>query len=120
MSDHCTIPRWDLLKQQLDNLSPDALPQWLESHPHAVIIDCRTANEFAGDRLPGALHIDYLAPGFWEAIEELDTSGTYLVYCRTGRRSLRTCTLMKNGGFSNIYNLDGGLVALRQREAIGG
>ena len=51
---------------------------------------------------------------FLEIMDSLEKEGTYVVYCRTGRRSVRTCTLMKNAGFKNIYNLDGGLVALRE------
>ena len=51
--------------------------------------------------------------GFWDQIEALDTNKTYLIYCRTGRRSLRACTLMKNGGFDKekVFNLDGGMTA---------
>jgi rhodanese-related sulfurtransferase len=34
------------------------------------------------------------------------------VYCRSERRSIRSCRLMQNGGFKNIFNLSGGLNAL--------
>ena len=58
------------------------------------------------------MEIDFLSQNFWDQIEELPTHQDIFVYCRSGRRSIRTCTLMRNGGFDNnkIFNLDGGYV----------
>ncbi len=106
----CTVPRWQLLKQRLNNLDPQAFAERLHDE-HIVLIDVRTPGEYALFHFPGALNIDYFASDFWERIEALDTRRTYLVYCRSGRRSVRTCTLMQNGGFRDVYNLDGGLKA---------
>jgi rhodanese-related sulfurtransferase len=46
-----------------------------------------------------------------DKIEDLEKGKSYLVYCRSGRRSIRVCTWMRNGGFDNqkIFNLDKGL-----------
>lgn len=109
MKDHsCKIGRWQLLKQQLDNLSPDAFRQTLEHYPDAVILDVRTPEEFAGGALPGALHLNYLGDDFIDRLLCLDRDKTYFVYCRTSRRSTRTCVLMKNSGFTRVYNLESG------------
>lgn len=119
MSDACKIRRWDLYKQQLNNFNPvefqDARKKW----PEALLIDCRTGIEFSNGHLVGAINIDYLDYDFLEKMEALDTEKTYLVYCRTGRRSVRTCMLMKNSGIPNAYNLDGGLVALQEQTEAG-
>lgn len=104
----CEIPRWHLLKQQLNNLTPKAFVAALATAPDAVVIDVRTPEEFAMGHIDGAININYLGEGFWDKMEVLDPKGTYFVYCRTARRSVRTCTLMRNGGFKNIYHLDGG------------
>lgn len=114
MSDSCKIKRWDILKRELNNFTPEEFMQAAEQEPEAILIDCRTASEFEHSRLEGALNVDYLAYDFLEKMDSLDQEKTYLVYCRTGRRSVRTCMLMKNGGFKRVYNLDGGLVALRE------
>lgn len=114
MSDSCKIKRWDILKRELNNFSPEEFMQAMEKQSGAVLLDCRTSSEFEHSRLDGALNIDYLDYSFLDKMDALDPKKTYLVYCRTGRRSVRTCMLMKNGGFSNVYNLDGGLVALRE------
>ncbi len=73
-------------------------------------MDVRTPDEFIMGHIDGAVNIDYLSGDFWEQIELLDASKDIFVYCRTERRSIRTCTLMRNGGFDNdkVFNLEGG------------
>ena len=107
----CKTPRWLLLKAQLNNLTSQAFRAKMEME-HILIVDVRTATEFAEMHIKNALHIDYFEENFWEKIEQLDATKDILVYCRSGRRSIRVCTLMKNGGFeaAKIFNLEGGIV----------
>ncbi len=115
--DTCKVSRWHLLKQQLNNLDPEAFARAMDQAGPVRLLDVRTRAEFEGGALPGAEHLDYLGEGFIEGLESLDPSETYLIYCRSGRRSLRVCTLMKNAGFTRVYNLDGGLAAWYDRFA---
>lgn len=102
-----------MLKAHIQNLNPTTFKEMIATEREAILIDVRTPEEHVINALPNSLNINYLGDGFWEQIEALDPTKTYLVYCRTGRRSLRACTLMKNGGFDNkkVYNLDGGMAA---------
>ena len=109
MEDNCPISRWEILKNQLNNLPPKAFKTALENQTESILIDCRTLKEFETGHLSNAVNMDYLGEGFYDQMERLDLEKSYLIYCRSGRRSTRTCTLMKNAGFKNIYNLDGGL-----------
>jgi len=111
MDNDCKVSRWAILKNQLNNLTPKEFKSMVESSENIVLLDCRKPEEFATGKLYNALNIDYLGEGFLEKMETLDIEKTYLIYCRSGRRSIRTCTLLKNGGFKNIYNLSGGLNA---------
>lgn len=111
----CPVSRWDMLKRQLRNLTPAEFRSRMQQD-ETVLIDVRTRGEYEQFHLPQALHIDYLAPQFWDEMEKLDAGKTYLVYCRSGRRSIRACTLMQNGGFRQVYNLDGGLKAWQEQE----
>lgn len=106
----CEVSRWKLLKSQLNNLHPEEFQKGFASKD-AILVDVRTAEEFATGHLPGAMNLDYFAYEFIDRLEELDVDANYFVYCRSSRRSLRACTLMRNGGFKNIFHLDGGLVA---------
>ena len=110
----CEISRWQILKAQLNNLSAEEFHAAISNDiADYLIIDVRTREEFEGDHIPEALHIDYLADGFWEKIESIPLDKPCYIYCRTGRRSTRVCTLMKNWGFTEVYNLGKGLVAYR-------
>lgn len=106
----CPVPRWQLLKQQLDNVDTAAFDA-LRTEDKYKLLDVRTADEFAAFHLPEAVNLDYLGATFLEDLENLDPDGHYLVYCRSGRRSVRACTLMKNAGFTHLKHLDGGLNA---------
>ena len=107
----CQISRWQLLKAQLNNLSPEEFKEAIAKKTDAVLVDVRTPIEFAQNHLPNAINIDFLGESFWDQMEQLEPAQTYLIYCKSGRRSTRVCTYLKNGGFSNIYNLEGGILA---------
>lgn len=108
-SDTCKISRWQILKSQLNNLTPEEFRTLASKTKNAVVIDVRTHQEYLQGHLFDAINIDYLSYDFWDSIEKLDPEKIYFIYCRSGRRSVRTCTLMNNGGFSHVFNLDGGM-----------
>ena len=82
----------------------------LKSEKDFLIIDVRTAEEFEELRIPESINIDFYNPqNFIQELEKLDKSKSYYIYCRTGSRSANTCELMKEMGFSNSYNLLGGI-----------
>lgn len=111
MDNTCEIPRWQLLKQQIVNLSPADFSKGAKLDRNAILVDVRTTAEWQSGSLDKAIHIDYLSEEFLDVIETLDRTKTYYLFCRTGRRSIRTGVLMKNWGFEKVINLDGGLTA---------
>ncbi|MEM5540215.1 MULTISPECIES: rhodanese-like domain-containing protein [unclassified Olleya] len=81
----------------------------LEKDDNAVILDVRTDEEVAEGKIPNAIHIDiYKGQGFIYAVEELDKSKNFYVYCRSGGRSAQACAIMNQLGFDTTYNLLGG------------
>jgi rhodanese-related sulfurtransferase len=52
-----------------------------------TLIDVRTAEEFAGGHLEGAINLPVELPTFADQVALLDPDIDYLVYCRTGRRA---------------------------------
>jgi phage shock protein E len=79
-----------------------------------TVIDVRTPEEFAEGHIDGATMIDFYADTFADEIGALDQDGTYLVYCRSGNRSGQTASLMRQLGFQQVYDLDGGIIAYGQ------
>lgn len=111
---NCKISRWQLIKQELNNLGSENFLESFYGHSNAILIDVRTPEEFETNHLEGAININYLAEDFWDRMEQLDPQKTYFVYCRSERRSLRACRLMQNGGFNKVFNLSGGLKSMNK------
>lgn len=72
---------------------------------NAVIIDCRTPGETAGGTVTGAREVDWLA-GAWTdaAIQSLDPTKSYYLYCRSGNRSGQAAKLLRSKGFASVFN----------------
>ncbi|HEU5145432.1 MAG TPA: rhodanese-like domain-containing protein [Chryseosolibacter sp.] len=77
---------------------------------YPVLIDVRTAGEFASGSIPNAKNIDIMSPDFQKKITTLDKSKDYFLFCRSGSRSAQACSIMSEHGF-NVYNLKGGVGA---------
>jgi phage shock protein E len=82
----------------------------LMTEPEVVLLDVRTPAEIAQGKLEGAVELNFNSPDFAEKVAQLDKSKTYLVYCRSGNRSGKACTIMQQQGFGHLYNLNGGML----------
>jgi phage shock protein E len=80
------------------------------SEPGIVLLDVRTPAEFAQGHLQGAINIDFQSGYFAEEIAKLDKDATYAVYCRSGNRSGQAVKVMSDLGFTNLYDMDGGVI----------
>lgn len=107
----CKTPRWRMLKSQLNNLSAQEFISASKTFKDAIIIDVRREDEYKFGHIPNSINMDFFAEDFLDKIDSLEKEKDYLVYCRSGRRSIRACTWMRNGGFDNqkVFNLDKGL-----------
>ena len=75
-----------------------------------ITLDVRTPGEFNEGHIEGAQLIDFQSGNFENEIATLDKSKTYAVYCRSGNRSGQAVKVMSDAGFSNLYNLNGGVI----------
>jgi rhodanese-related sulfurtransferase len=74
-------------------------------------LDVRTPEEVEDGVIGDAIHHDIYNPqAFMEALQGLDKSRNYYVYCRSGNRSGQACAIMSSLGFTNAYNLTGGIL----------
>jgi len=112
--DVCEVPRWQLIKATLNNLSYTDFVNKASEDQNAQMIDVRTEEEHATESIPDSIVMNYLDRDLADQLEKLDSSKSYYVYCRTGRRSLRVCVILRNLGFKNVYNLEEGIVSRPQ------
>ena len=74
-----------------------------------TVVDVRSANEWAGGHLPGAVHIPlgYLR----DRTGEIPAGRPIVVQCQSGGRSAIAASLLTRLGFENVSNLSGGITA---------
>jgi phage shock protein E len=92
------------------NLSLDEFAQMAADKAN-VVLDVRTAREFAAGHLAGALNLDVTASDFDQRAAALDKNKVYLVHCASGVRSAKACDTLGRLGFSKVYNLPAGFRA---------
>ena len=93
------------------NLTQENWVSQFEADENAVILDVRTTAECSEGIIPNAINIDiHSGQEFVNAVEALDKSKNYYVYCRSGMRSAKACEIMNQLGFENAFNLTGGII----------
>jgi len=72
----------------------------------AIIIDVRTATEYNEGHIENAINIPI------DNISEITYSKdeVIILYCASGVRSSNAAKTLVDAGYTNIYNLDGGLI----------
>jgi phage shock protein E len=98
-----------------ESLDPKAFKSKIEATPDGVVLDVRTPEEVAQGVISGAKVINFKASDFDQQIQSLDKNKPYFVYCASGGRSGKTASLMKEKGFKNVYNLEGGITAWKEQ-----
>lgn len=87
-----------------------------KDNPKFNILDIRTPQEFQEGRIANSINVDYYSADFEYKIDNLDKNKIYLIYCRSGNRSNRAINLMKQKGFSEVYNITNGIIDWQQNK----
>ena len=95
---------------KVNNLDANAFASDIKN-PGVVVLDVRTAGEFASGHIENAINIDVESSDFDSQIAKLDKKVEYAVYCHSGRRSGIASDKMVKSGFENVTNLNGGIQA---------
>ena len=99
--------------QIIENITPEEayiLIQENKDNPNFVILDVRTPEEFLGDYIENAVNLDYYSDTFRNDLDKLDKNKTYLIYCRSGRRSGNALNITKELDFREVYNMLDGII----------
>jgi rhodanese-related sulfurtransferase len=96
--------------KQYPELNIDAEKFEILNNEGYKIIDVRTYPEYNSFHIDKSILIDIYSPDFSDKIQQLDKSEKYLVYCRSGKRSLYAVNYMHSFGFPVALNLSGGII----------
>lgn len=101
---------WPVLQPRGKRASTLEVTQML-NRGKTVIVDVRTAEEFAAGHLRDAKNIPLA--DFASRIGELDKSKgkSVVVICQTGARADKAMKLLQAAGFEDVVGLDGGIAA---------
>jgi rhodanese-related sulfurtransferase len=105
----CAIAKADM--GDIESISPKEASA-MYTGLKAVIVDVREDSEWNEQHIPGAIHIPL--GQLKERLSELKQykDSPLITQCRSGGRSAKALDVLKSAGFSKVYNMDGGIIAL--------
>jgi rhodanese-related sulfurtransferase len=90
-------------------LSPQAFDAKYKATTNAILLDVRTVEEVANGKIPSAKNI------VWDDAfaTKLDTLAhqPLFVYCGSGIRSAKAAKILREKGYDEVYELEGGMKA---------
>lgn len=75
-----------------------------------LLLDIRTKEEYEEKNIPNSINIQL--NDLLYNIDEIEEykNKKIVVYCRSGHRSITACNLLSMEGFTNLYNLEKGII----------
>ncbi len=95
------------------NLDAMAFNEMVKSTTNPQLIDVRTADEFSKGHLVNALNIDWKGNEFDMLTSKLKKEEAVFVYCLSGGRSSAAAAQLRQSGFKNVIELNGGIMKWR-------
>jgi len=78
-----------------------------------LVLDVRSAQEFARGRIPGATHLPFW-PGWPSQVASVPPDALIVVYCGHGPRAWWAARRLRRRGFTNVQVLAGHMQGWRQ------
>jgi rhodanese-related sulfurtransferase len=94
----------------MKNISVEELKLKMDRGEKINLIDCREAHEYEEANLGGLLlPLGKIQTMQVDEIENLKDEEV-IIYCRSGRRSMMACMMLDQMGFTNTFNVTGGIL----------
>lgn len=89
------------------------LAHWVNDANHKLrVLDVRQMQEISTGTVPSAEPLPlHILPA---RLHELSPEEKLVMVCRSGARSAQACLFLQQQGFSNVYNLRGGMMGWMQ------
>jgi rhodanese-related sulfurtransferase len=103
----------------MKNITVEELKQKMDSGEKINLIDCREPHEYLEANIGGKLiPLGKIQTMQIEEIEDLKEEEVIL-QCRSGKRSMMACLVLDQLGFTDTYNLEGGILAWQEKYGLG-
>jgi rhodanese-related sulfurtransferase len=92
------------------NIGKNELKKIIENNDNIFLLDIRTKEEYEEGNIDTSVNIP-----LQELLYDIDDIEEYkdkkvVVYCRSGHRSITACNLLSMSGFTDLYNLEKGII----------
>lgn len=77
---------------------------------NGVLLDVRTASEFNNGHIANSGNINFYSLSFRKKLSLLPRDQSIYLYCNTGYRSEKAAEILLKNGYSNVYNLEHGIM----------
>ena len=81
---------------------------------NAVVVDLRSAAEYAGGHLPSARHVEFGELQAKVAQLVKNKSNPVLLVCQNGQQSNKAARIVRDAGYAEVHVLEGGVNAWQQ------
>ena len=99
----------------MNNITVEELKKRMDRGEKINLIDCREPHEYAEFNIGGKL----IPLGKFQTmqVDELDNlkDEEVIIHCRSGKRSMMACQILDTMGFKNTLNLEGGILAWKDK-----
>jgi rhodanese-related sulfurtransferase len=99
----------------MKTITVEELKQRLDAGENIHLVDVREDDERADFNIGGLHH----KLGYIQNLETEPLDGwkddEVIVYCRSGKRSTNAALILESAGFSNVVNLEGGVLAWQEK-----
>lgn len=102
--------------KKIPSVTPEEVKHVLDTQEDAEILDVRTTEEYSRGHLVGSTHLplDRILDDAETVLK--DKQKTIYVYCLSGSRSIFATESLQKLGFSNVFNMTGGLLGWRAKK----
>src|SRR5215212_237499 len=97
---------------RIELIDPDELARRVDGDDGPVILDVRNASEYAGEHIPGSLHIPY--GDLAGRLDELPRDRPVATICRGGKRSGLAASILQRAGFEDVIHVGKGVGVWRE------
>lgn len=98
-------------EKKYKDISSSDFQKIVESRKDVKIVDVRSEMEFRSGKIKGAQLINMMSGDFKDRLLRLPKDQAILLYCRSGNRSGMAARILGDAGYSEVYNLRGGLLS---------
>jgi hydroxyacylglutathione hydrolase len=97
--------------ERIELIDPDELARRVAGPDAPLVLDVRNDSEYAGERIPGSLHIPY--GDIAARLDELPRDRQVAAICRGGKRSGLAASILQRAGFADVIHVGKGVGAWR-------